>query len=333
LSPTPPSEEEVLGYHDALSNWGRWGDDDQLGTLNLITPAKRIAAAELVRVGTTVSLAWDIGGSPPADQPWPPQRFMLATGQGLADEHRVVAADRAGHRSAGAAEHIGLVYHGHTVTHIDGLSHIFWDVGGAGGSPPRWVMYNGKPAESVTTTFGAMHHAITALKDGIVTRGVLLDVAAARGVGWLEPGEAHAVYPEDLEAAEAHGGVTVSEGDVLVMRTGYGKKVRDNGPDDVARGGRAGWHAACLPWLRARGVAAIACDTAQDAIPSGYASFRNPIHEVGIVAMGLWLIDNCDLETLATTCTESGRYEFLFTLAPLRWVGATGSPANPLATF
>jgi kynurenine formamidase len=321
LSPTPPSEEEVLSYFDALSNWGRWGDDDQLGTLNLITPAKRIAAAELVRVGATVSLAWDIGGSPPADQPWPPQRFMLATGQGLADEHRVVAAERAGHRSAGAAEHIGLVYHGHTVTHIDGLSHIFWD----------GKMYNGKPAELVTTTFGATHHAITALRDGIVTRGVLLDVAATREVGWLEQGEA--VYPEDLEAAEAHGGVTVSEGDVLVMRTGYGKKVREKGPDDVARGGRAGWHASCLPWLRARGVAAIACDTAQDAIPSGYASFRNPIHEVGIVAMGLWLIDNCDLEALAGTCAASGRYEFLFTLAPLRWVGATGSPANPLATF
>jgi kynurenine formamidase len=329
LSPVTPSEDEVLSYFDALSNWGRWGSDDQLGTLNLITPAKRIAAAELVRVGATVSLAWDIGGSPPADQPWPPQRFMLATGQGLADEHRVVAAatpEQSGgatarRRSAGAAEHIGLVYHGHTVTHIDGLSHIFWD----------GKMYNGKPAELVTTTFGATHHAITALRDGVVTRGVLLDVAATRGVGWLEPGEA--VYPEDLEAAEVQQSVIVSEGDVLVMRTGYGKKVRDQGPDDVARGGRAGWHAACLPWLRERGVAAIACDTAQDAIPSGYPSFRNPIHEVGIVAMGLWLIDNCDLEALAGTCAASGRYEFLFTLAPLRWVGATGSPANPLATF
>jgi kynurenine formamidase len=321
LSAAAPSEQEVLSYFDALSNWGRWGDDDQLGTLNLITPEKRIAAAELVRTGTTVSLAWDIGSSsPPADQPWPPQRFMLATGQGLTDEHRVVAAGRAG-RSSGAAEHIGLVYHGHTVTHIDGLSHIFWD----------GKMYNDKPAELVTSTLGATHHAITALHDGIVTRGVLLDVAATRGVGWLEPGDA--VYPEDLEAAEAHGSVTVSEGDVLVMRTGYGKKVRDKGPDDVARGGRAGWHAACLPWLHERGVAAIACDTAQDAIPSGYASFRNPIHEVGIVAMGLWLIDNCDLEALSARCSSSGRWAFLFTLAPLRWVGATGSPANPLATF
>jgi kynurenine formamidase len=320
LSPNTPSEEEVLSYFDALSNWGRWGDDDQLGTLNLVSPEKRIAAAELVRSGTTVSLAWDIGGSPPADQPWPPQRFMLATGQGLSDADRVVAPGRAG-RSSGAAEHIGLVYHGHTVTHIDGLSHIFWD----------GKMYNGKPAELVTSAVGATHHAITALSEGIFTRGVLLDVAQVRGVDWLEPGDA--VFPEDLEACETRHGALVEEGDVIMLRTGYGKKVRDKGPDNVATGGRAGWHAACLPWFKQRGVAAIACDTAQDAQPSGYKTVRAPIHAVGIVAMGLWLIDNCDLEALAAACDRLGRSDFLFTLAPLRWVGATGSPANPLATF
>ncbi|MGH2758572.1 MAG: cyclase family protein [Actinomycetota bacterium] len=317
-----PTENEVLSYFEALSNWGRWGPDDELGTLNLVTPAKRIAAAELVRVGTTVSCAWDVGGAPPADQPMgPPRRYMLATGQGLADEHRVTAPGREGDRSAGAAEYIGLVYHGHTVTHVDGLSHIFWD----------GRMYNGKPAELVTTTFGATEHDITALRHGVVTRGVLLDVAGARGGDWLEPGEA--VFPSDLEAAEEREGVRVDEGDVLLLRTGYGRKVRDEGPDEVARVGRAGWHAACLPWLHERGVAMIACDTAQDAIPSGYAGLRNPIHAVGIVAMGLWLLDNCDLEALAQACEGFGRWEFLFTLAPLRWVGATGSPANPIATF
>ena len=246
---------------------------------------------------------------------------MIATGQGLADEHRVVRGRRPDDRSSGALEHLGLVYHGHTVTHIDGLSHIFWDN----------TMYNGKPAELVTSTFGATHHAITALHDGIFTRGVLLDVASERGVDWLEPGDA--VFPEDLEACETRSGTRVEEGDVILLRTGYGRRARDNGPDDVARVGRAGWHAACLPWFHERGVAAIACDTAQDATPSGYETVRGPIHAVGIVAMGLWLIDNCDLEMLATACGELGRWEFLFTLAPLRWVGATGSPANPLATF
>ncbi|MEX2394124.1 MAG: cyclase family protein [Actinomycetota bacterium] len=317
-----PSEDDVLAYFDTLSNWGRWGDDDQFGTLNLITPSKRMTAASLVRVGEVVSCAWDVGGAPPADQPFgPPQRLMVATGQGLKDEHRVTAPWRTNDRSAGALEHLGLVYHGHTVTHIDGLSHIFWD----------GKMYNGKPAELVTSAVGATHHAITALSEGIVTRGVLLDVADVRGVRWLEPGDA--VFPEDLEACETRHGALVEEGDVILLRTGYGKKVREQGPDNVAQAGRAGWHAACLPWFKERGVAAIACDTAQDAQPSGYKTVRAPIHAVGIVAMGLWLIDNCDLEALAATCNRLGRSDFLFTLAPLRWVGATGSPANPLATF
>jgi kynurenine formamidase len=319
---TVPSEDEVLAYFDTLSNWGRWGTDDELGTLNLITPSKRIAAAELVRNGVVVSCAWEIGGRPVADQKaFPAQRYMIATGQGLRDEHRVSMPGRENDRSAGAGEYIGLIYHGHSVTHIDGLSHIFWD----------GKAYNGKPAELVTATFGATAHAITALHEGIFTRGVLVDVAGVRDVDWLEPGEA--VYPEDLEACETLHGSRVEEGDVLLLRTGYAKKVRDRGPDDVAQAGRAGWHASCLPWLRDRGVAAIGCDTAQDAIPSGYPGVRSPIHSVGIAKMGLWLLDNCDLEALRQTCERLGRWEFLFTLAPLRWVGATGSPANPLATF
>ena len=317
---TVPSEDEVLSYFDALSNWGRWGSDDELGTLNLVSPAKRIAAAELVRTGLTVSCAWDIGGEPAITYQGAVQRLMLQTGQGLGDEHRVVQPDRAG-RSSGAGEYLGIVYHGYTVTHVDGLCHIFWD----------GKMYNDKPAELVTASWGATHQAITVLKDGVQTRGILLDIAALRGVPWLEPGEA--VFPSDLEEAEQRAGVRVDEGDVLLMRTGYGRKRHEQGPDDVATVGRAGWHASCLPWFRERGVAMIACDTAQDAIPSGYSSLRDPIHAVGIVAMGLWLIDNCDLEVLAETCSRMGRWEFFFTLAPLRWRGATGSPANPIATF
>jgi kynurenine formamidase len=315
-----PSEDEVLSYFDTLSNWGRWGNDDELGTLNLVSPAKRITASQLVRVGQTVSCAWDIGGEPAITYHGAVQRLMLQTGQGLGDAHRVVQPDRAG-RSAGAGEYLGIVYHGYTVTHVDGLCHIFWD----------GRMYNGRPAELVTASWGATQQAITALKDGVQTRGVLLDVASLREVSWLEPGEA--VFPSDLEEAEQRAGVRVDEGDVVLLRTGYGRKRHEQGPDDVATVGRAGWHASCLPWFRERGVAMIACDTAQDAIPSGYPQLRDPIHAVGIVAMGLWLIDNCDLETLAETCTRLGRCEFLFTLAPLRWVGATGSPANPLATF
>ncbi|HYZ93563.1 MAG TPA: cyclase family protein [Actinomycetota bacterium] len=315
-----PSEDEVLTYFDTLSNWGRWGTDDQLGTLNLVTPAKRMAATQLVRVGTTVSCAWDVGGQNAITYQGAVQRLMLQTGQGIDDAHRVVQPDRRG-RSAGAGEYLGIVYHGYTVTHVDGLCHIFWD----------GKMYNDKPAELVTASWGATHQDIAVLRDGVQTRGVLLDIAALRDVPWLEPGDA--VFPSDLEEAEHRAGVRVDEGDVLLLRTGYGRKRHQHGPDDVASVGRAGWHASCLPWLHERGVAMIACDTAQDAIPSGYPNLRDPIHAIGIVAMGLWLIDNCDLEALGQSCESLGRSEFLFTLAPLRWIGATGSPANPIATF
>src|SRR2546422_2707159 len=185
--PSAPSEDEVLSWFDKLSNWGRWGDDDELGTLNLITEEKRKAAAALVREGVTVSCAWDIDPRPAIDQmAGAPHRFMIGTGEGLSD------ADRPGGpvRGGGAAEYIGLVYHGYSVTHVDGLSHIFWD----------GRMYNGKPAARVSVALGATAHGITSLRDGVLTRGVLIDAAAIKGKDWLEPGEP--VFPEDLDAAE-----------------------------------------------------------------------------------------------------------------------------------
>jgi kynurenine formamidase len=219
-------------------------------------------------------------------------------------------------------EYIGLAYHGYTVTHIDGLSHVFWD----------GHMYNGRPAAQVTAWAGALSQPITALSAGVVTRGVLLDVATDGGGDWLEPGTG--VYPEQLEAAEARQGVKVGAGDVVLLRTGYGRLVRERGHYNVRAEGRAGWHPACLPWLHERGVAAIAGDTACGCMPNPeYPSIHDPVHAIGIVAMGLWLIDNCDLEALAVECADRNRYEFLFMLSPLRVVGGTGSPVNPLAVF
>ena len=142
------------------------------------------------------------------------------------------------------------------------------------------------------------------------------------------------MFPEDLEAAESRAGVRVGSGDVVLLRTGYGQLVRERGPYNVRAEGRAGWHPACLPWLHEREVAAIAGDTACGCMPNpDYPSIHDPVHAIGIVAIGLWLIDNCDLEALAAACTERGRWEFLFVLSPLRVVGGTGSPANPLAVF
>jgi kynurenine formamidase len=305
-----PSEDEVLAYFDTLSNWGIWGDDDRLGTLNHIGPEQRVAAAGLVSAGATISLAWDVDTVPRVDHAFgPAQRFMLATGEGLSETG-----------GGGALEHIGLVYHGYTVTHLDALSHIFWN----------GHMYNGRPAGAVTAMFGAREHDVRGASAGIVTRGVLLDVTD--DAPWLPPGTA--VFPADLERAESAAGVTVGTGDVVVLRTGYGRLVRENGHYNVRAQGRAGLHPACLPWLHERQVAAIASDSACGVMPCpAYPSLHDPVHAIGIVAMGLWLIDNCDLEELAAACARYGRAAFQFVLAPLRVVGGTGSPANPLALF
>lgn len=312
-----PTETEVLAMMQSLSNWGRWGDDDQLGTLNLVTPDVRRQAAALVTEGVAVSCAWDIENQHQPDHAMgTPQRFMVATGESAA-----AVAEAGGSRMAGAMEFFGLVYHGYAITHLDGLCHIFWD----------GQMYNGKPAHLVNATAGAQQLPITELRDGIVTRGVLLDVAAAKGVDWLEPGEG--VFPQDLEAAEERQGVRVRSGDAVLLRTGYGKRKRQVGREALLETGFPGWHAASLPWLHERGAAAIGADTATDVNPSGYEALRIPVHAVGIVHMGLWLMDNMQLEDVAAAAERYGRWEFQFVLSPLRIIGGTGSPANPLAIF
>jgi kynurenine formamidase len=314
------TETDALALFDSLSNWGRWGEDDELGTLNLVTPQKRRDAAGLVAEGITVSCAWDIESTPQPDHPFgTPHRYMVASGEGWHDPEKV--STRGAMKMGGALEYIGLVYHGYAVTHVDGLCHIFWD----------GKMYNGRPQGLVTTSMGATKEAITVLKDGVQTRGVLLDVAAARGVPWLDVGEG--VGPDDLEAAERRQGLRVEEGDVVLLRTGYGRKKRELGREQLPAAGFPGWHISALPWLHERGAAMIGCDTAQDAHPSPFPALPIPVHAVGIVAMGLWLIDNCDFEPLAETCERLGRWAFQFTLAPLRVIGGTGSPANPIASF
>ncbi len=319
-----PSEATVLSWMQSLSNWGRWGDDDEAGTLNHITPEVVRTAAGLVQDGTVVSCAWDIDDLPRPDRPFGGvQRHMIGTGEGLLDPERPGAAADLEPRTGGAAEWFGLVFHGYSVTHLDSLSHMFFD----------GRMYNGRPAAWVTSRQGATANDVRPAAQGIVTRGVLVDVARHLGVDWLEAGEP--VLPSHVQGALRDQGVKPQPGDALLLRTGYGQRLRHQGPDAMGQGGsiRAGWHAANLPWFHENGTAVIGADTAQDVVPSGYSFSHNPVHTVGIVAMGLWLLDNCDLEALAAECERRSRWEFQFTLAPLRIVGATGSPANPLATF
>ena len=317
--PTPPTEEQVLAWFDELSNWGRWGDDDRLGTLNHLTPAKRVAAAGLVEEGVSVSCSWDIRTGRQPGATVESQRYMLSTGLGLDEEGRrgLLGDGRAG----GAQEYIGMVFHGLDVTHLDSLAHLFWD----------GKMYGGAPASLVSDRQGALKHDVLAVQDGVTTRGVLLDIARLRGVDVLDADD-H-VYPEDLEAAEAAAGVRCEPGDVLLIRTGEGGARRREKRDYNANKPRSGYQAACLPWLHERGIAMIGSDVAQDPTPTGYPNVVMPIHMVGIVAMGLWLIDNCQLEDLADACAGRNRWAFQFVLAPIRFQGVTGSPVNPLAVF
>jgi kynurenine formamidase len=319
-----PTEQELLGYFSRLCNWGRWGADDSKGTLNHITDAARARAAALIRTGAVVSCAWPIDPGPSvADEPGaiPPQRFMLRTGQGLADAERVprdgIAPDD---RQNGAAEYLGYAPHGYRITHLDGLSHIFWDR----------LMYNGRPAERVSAHRGATEHDITAQRGGIVTRGILVDAARYRGVSWLDAGDG--VTGAELSAILDAAGLTVRPGDALLLRTGYGRKKREQG-DDTPGKGHPGWRASCLPRLHEWGVSMLGADTAQDVVPSGYGSVRVPVHAVGITAMGMPLLDNADLEEVADQCERHNRWEFFFTVAPLPFTGATGSAVNPLAIF
>jgi kynurenine formamidase len=310
-----PTEHDVLSMMDTLSNWGRWGADDQLGTLNLITPAKRVQAARLVADGASVSCARPISTEITADTTFQALRFMVDSGEG-----RDTAPPERQLERRGAAEFIGMVFHGYTITHVDTPAHYFW----------QGRLYNGRSCNLVTSREGAQVESVELLRDGVVSRGVLLDVARVRG-RWLASGEG--VMPEDLDAAERAAGVQVEPGDILLIRTGYYGRRRAEGPRHPLQHGSPAAHVACMPWFRERGIAMLGTDTHNDVSPLPYPRIGNAVHVVGLVAMGLWLIDNANLEELAESCAARGRWTFMLTIAPLRLQHTTGSPVNPIALF
>jgi kynurenine formamidase len=296
---TPPTQDRVEGYFKELNNWGRWGDTDQRGTVNLITPGKREAALRLVRTGRTVSLARDIGPQP---------ALMYHTTFPSNRERADVVLDR-----------FDLVYHGFRITHIDALCHVAWD----------GQLYNGRPFMQSVTVAGATWCPIDPLFDGITSRAVLLDVAAGRKEGYVSVGQP--VTPRELDAAAARAGVRVEPGDVVVVRSGD-EAFRRAHPEWVPRvSPHPGLHLACLEWFREKDIAAISWDM-MDERPIGYAGFGMGVH-LAIPFLGLALVDNTNPERLAQACREEGRYEFLFTATPIRLVGSTGAPAHPLAIF
>jgi kynurenine formamidase len=301
---------------ERLSNWGRWGQDDELGALNFITAEKRQRAAQLVRAGETVTCARPITSDITADTTYQPMRFMIDSGEGRDTDSPERILQR-----RGASEFIGMVFHGYTITHVDSLAHYFW----------QGKMYNGRPAHLVTSREGAQACAIDVLHHGIVSRGVLLDIPRVRGTAWMEAGEG--VMPEDLEAAEQACGVRVETGDVLLIRTGYYRRRLEQGAVNPGDKGSPGPHVACAPWFHRREIAMLGTDTHNDVSPAPYPNLGNALHIVSLVAMGMCLIDNCNLEELAQACIRHNRWEFMLTVNPLRLRNVTGSPVNPIAIF
>ena len=313
---TTLTESDVVKMIASLSNWGRWGQDDELGTINLITPEKRKRAAALVKDGVPVSCARPIATNAiGADTTFQPLRFMVDSGEGRDHDSPARLLER-----RGASEFIGMVFHGYTITHVDTPAHYFW----------QGKIYNGRSANLITSREGARVESVDLLRDGVVSRGVLLDVAALRG-RWLGSGEG--VMPEDLEAAERAQNLRVEAGDILLIRTGYYARRLAEGPRHPLKDGSPATHVACMPWLRERDVAMLGSDTHNDVSPATHPGLGNVVHIVGLVGLGLWLIDNANLEELAKACAARRRWEFMLTIAPLRLEGVTGSPVNPIALF
>jgi len=301
-----PAEAQVLAWFDELSNWGRWGDDDALGTLNLVDDDARRRGLGAAVAMTTIACGRPIRRGVGTTQPT--LRFVTRSGT------------EAPERGMGFADDWwGMGIHGFDLTHLDAPSHLFWN----------GHMYNGRRSTEVTTNGGAGFGDVTAAQ-GIATRGVLLDLPRARGVRQLDSGTA--IGPGELDSCAVSAGVDIGPGDALIVRTG-----RDAGGAGTAQelmgAGTPGLHAACLPWLRERGVALLVSDVASDVMPSGYRGISMPIHAIGITAMGLWLLDNAWLEDLADACEAANRHAFLFVVSPLALVGGTGSPVNPLAVL
>ena len=310
---TKVSLAEFEAIYESVKNWGRWGPDDELGTLNYLTPAKVVEAAGLVRSGRRVSMEIPINTVAGPDNP-NPAIHMVTLGHDI---------DIGSGGLRFGLDFMGMACHGDCHTHVDALCHISYN----------GLTYNGRPALEVLTSRGATSLDIANYGNGLVGRGVLLDVPRHRGVKWLEPGEA--VTRAELEACEAAEGVHIGEGDILVFRTGHHARrlelgAWDNGPSGE---GKAGLHVDTIPWMHERKIAAFLPDGDGEAIPSTVEGITYPIHPLQITAMGMLASDSLQFEDLARACQEEGRFEFMVVGLPLRLPGGTGSPWNPIAIF
>lgn len=324
--------EEWRKLASKVRNWGRWGEDDQLGTLNFITPERLAAAAKLAKHGKAFSLAIPLN----ADSP------QGAHGIRRAPVH-LMSMDGGDHDVAGRIAGYGgslereteALYQGpfrfnddwilmslQSSTQWDALCHVYYE----------GQMYNGVPS-SASTSHGVTRNAIDAVANGahVAGRGVLLDVARHRGVQHLEAGGV--IYPQELDEVAAAQGVTIEEGDIIVLRTGWWPHYTE-----MPAGSGLQWQAECpgvswrvAEWLYDKNIAAIACDNVGVEVMVPEDGVLLPFHMITLRDMGLMLGEIWDLEQLADDCAADGVYEFFLSAPALKVTGGTGTPVNPIA--
>ena len=292
-----------------LSNWGRWGADDERGTLNLLTPARIASAARLARTGKVFDLGipFDVDGPQDGRIRPNPLRTMKETGVTqhypgafrYADDYVFMALQAA--------------------SQWDAIAHVFYD----------GRLYNGFPSSEVDV-HGASRCSIERLSPGVVGRGVLLDFPRLRGVPWLEAGEA--ILPAELDEGAAAQGVEVRPGDVLLVRTGWRRMFLERRDPVAFKAGEPGLGVACAEWLHEHDVAAVASDNfAVEVLPGEYEDEYLPLHMILLRDMGMPLGEILDFEELAADCAADGTYECLFCAPPIKFARGVGSPINPLA--
>jgi len=294
----PTTAEEFDELFKKVSNWGRWGKDDQIGAANLVTAAKQKQAASLVKQGISVSLNHPAMTDASLDNPSPWEHTM----------NRGFSTDT-----------LKISYHGYAHSHMDALCHYGY----------KEHLFNGYLKTEVNTEKGCVKLGIEHMKTGVLTRGIIIDIPRLKGLPYLESGVP--IYPEDLDAWEKKTGVHIKSGDVVFIRTGRWARRTDKGPWNLAE--RAGLHAMSVAWLHKRDIAILGSDASSDVRPSQVEGIDQPVHTLILVAMGTPILDNCDLEQLSRETGKRKRWDFLLTTSPLTVPGATGSPLNPIAIF
>jgi kynurenine formamidase len=301
------TRDEFAALFRRLKSTADWDTADRRGALNHITSAHLIAAAMEVRLGQRVSLARPIETESAADNPEPARHDMTGA---YGDHHLARGLDF-------AMDRFTMNVHGNATSHIDALCHVIFDS----------KLYDDVPVGVITPT-GATSLSIEVIRDGIVGRGVLLDIPRLRGLPWLEPGDS--VTIEDLRAAEEAQNLHVGEGDLLFVRVGHSARRKELGAWDVAHA-RAGLHPTAVEFVAERRIAALGSDGNSDTAPSTVEGVDFPVHVLAVNALGIHLLDYLQFEDLAALCEEQNRWTFLAVIAPLRLPAATGSPVNPIA--